>query len=116
MSFALPGWGLPENIASLLDRSAICFHHSWSAGVGMTSRDIRVLFEGSSSMRQPTAGENAADADPLVSVDGSSFLDRLKFKLGSDEELAAKLQAGNMAAFRTRTLVRLNGGRREALR
>jgi RNA polymerase sigma-70 factor (ECF subfamily) len=50
-------------------------------------------------MRQPTAGENAADADPLVSVDGSSFLDRLKFKLGSDEELAAKLQAGNMAAL-----------------
>jgi RNA polymerase sigma-70 factor (ECF subfamily) len=65
----------------------------------MTSRDIRVVFVASSSMRQPTAGENAADADPLVSVDGSSFLDRLKFKLSSDEELAAKLQAGNMAAL-----------------
>jgi RNA polymerase sigma-70 factor (ECF subfamily) len=65
----------------------------------MTYRDIRVVFDGSSSMRQTTAEENAVDATPLVSVDGSSLLDRLRFKLSSDEDLAAKLQAGNMEAL-----------------
>jgi hypothetical protein len=72
MSCALPSGGLPVNIASVLERSAICSDHFRSAGADMTSRDIRALFNGSSSMRQPTAEKAAVAADPLVSLDGSS--------------------------------------------
>jgi RNA polymerase sigma-70 factor (ECF subfamily) len=82
------------NVLIPYNRSAVCSHDFQPRDDGMSSRITRFLLPGSATDETQTVETEAGDR-----TGNPSLLDRLKLQFNSDEELAAKLQAGHSEAL-----------------
>lgn len=85
------------NISSMPARGGVCSGSPRGSVADMSTRDARLLV--SSPPALSTSGDEEKHAEAAGNGHGPSLPDRIKLRLSSDEELAAKLQHGQTEAL-----------------